>query len=398
MDCPRCGYALSAFDAECPRCRRLAGRARSQASAYVADARAQGFGDDIIRHQLLQAGWDPTGADEVLRHAEAPEPAHEATAVTAPTQTRPTGALESPGDAAHSPKRREPRGATDAGGGGGKTSARRRLTALVAVLAAAGGAVALWFYIACIPVQTGTVTTCPVCGVTLVNEVSTLRVPRWLRDQYRVDRREMLCGRCADETIAVTTTTTVYCPDCRRTLRSFTVTGEVKRGEQAVWEADHKWQEEKCNRCRHGELMAQGRKLYAQRRYGEAKAAFEAAKKTYPENSDPDRWLAGIADEKATEEAGPVVPEYKIAGTVDSMIDFDGLTVFLSVGPPDTPFLGGYGPWGHGSADRAKLRSIVNDVVDKYRARHNKIRVWMVTADDIVIFEWSETGGVTRAK
>lgn len=301
MDCPRCGYAMSAFDAECPRCRRLAGRARSQASAYVADARAQGFGDDVIRHQLLQAGWDPTAADEALRHAEAPQPAHEATAVTAPTQTRPTRALGSPGDAAYSPKRREPRGATDAGGGGGKTSARRRLTALVAVLAAAGGAVALWFYIACVPVQTGTVTTCPVCGVTLVNEVSKLRVPRWLRDQYRVDRQEMLCGRCADETIAVTTTTTVYCPDCRRTLRSFTVTGEVKRGEQVVWEADHKWQKEKCNRCRHGELMAQGRKLYAERRYGEAKAAFEVAKKTYPENSDPDRWLDGLQQVKAEE-------------------------------------------------------------------------------------------------
>lgn len=301
MDCPRCGYALSAFDAECPRCRRLAGRARSQASAYVADARAQGFGDDIIGHQLLQAGWDPTGADEVLRHAEAPQFEQEATRPPPSTEPSPIFNEESPDAVASPPKRCKEAAAAHASGGANRsgTSARRRITAIVTLLIAGGCAVALWFYVACVPVQTGTVTTCPVCGVSIVNEVSTMRVPRWLRDEYYVDREEMLCGRCANETITATATTTVYCPGCRKTLRSFPVTGNVKRGQQAAWEAQHRWEKKTCNRCRHGELMAQGRKLFAERRYGEAKAAFEAAKKTYPENSDPDRWLDGLQQVKA---------------------------------------------------------------------------------------------------
>ncbi len=30
MDCPTCGYARSAFDAHCPRCKRLAAQGRSR--------------------------------------------------------------------------------------------------------------------------------------------------------------------------------------------------------------------------------------------------------------------------------------------------------------------------------------------------------------------------------
>jgi len=33
MDCPKCGYDMSPFDAECPRCRRLAAEGKSPAAA-----------------------------------------------------------------------------------------------------------------------------------------------------------------------------------------------------------------------------------------------------------------------------------------------------------------------------------------------------------------------------
>lgn len=105
MDCPKCGYAMSDFDVDCPRCRRLAEQdahrhrnapqpqlktpteavqSAPQVAEYVANARADGFSDDMIYGQLLQAGWDVAAAHEAMRLDEGVTPSEAATAVPGP--------------------------------------------------------------------------------------------------------------------------------------------------------------------------------------------------------------------------------------------------------------------------------------------------------------------------
>lgn len=36
MDCPKCGYEMSPFDAECPRCKRMAAMGKDPAGASLA--------------------------------------------------------------------------------------------------------------------------------------------------------------------------------------------------------------------------------------------------------------------------------------------------------------------------------------------------------------------------
>jgi len=75
---------MSDLDLECPRCKRLADQGAQeqqdpqqqtpadadhsfqQIAEYVDQARAQGLGDDAIRHQLLQAGWSAEAVDSGL--------------------------------------------------------------------------------------------------------------------------------------------------------------------------------------------------------------------------------------------------------------------------------------------------------------------------------------------
>jgi predicted RNA-binding Zn-ribbon protein involved in translation (DUF1610 family) len=185
---------------------------------------------------------------------------------------------------------------------GGNTNVRKLVVVVLAVLISCGVGVALWQYLVCVPVETGAVVTCPICKTVLADEVNTLRVPRWKCNEYRVDRQEMLCVRCANEIIAVHATTVVYCPDCGKQLRTFTATDQVKRADELAWQVEHKWQKETCSRCRHYQLLAKGDALYQTKRYREAKAAFEAAKKAYPESNTPDRRLARIDEAKAQEQ------------------------------------------------------------------------------------------------
>lgn len=85
MDCPKCGYALTDFDLECPRCKRMGQQAARQQpaaeqpesqppqdlTAYVAEARAGGVTDDAIRRQLLESGWPAAVVDGHLQGSAA---------------------------------------------------------------------------------------------------------------------------------------------------------------------------------------------------------------------------------------------------------------------------------------------------------------------------------------
>ena len=179
---------------------------------------------------------------------------------------------------------------------------RKLVVVVLAVLVSCGVGFALWQYVVCLPVETGAVVSCPICNTVLADEVTTLRVPRWKCSEYHVDREEMLCARCANEIIAVHATTVVYCPDCGKQLRTFTATDQVKRADELAWLVEQKWQKETCSRCRHDKLLVKGGALYRTQRYGEAKAALEAAKKAFPASNAPDHWLAGIDDLKAQEQ------------------------------------------------------------------------------------------------
>lgn len=84
---------------------------------------------------------------------------------------------------------------------------------------------------------------------------------------------------------------------------------EPSRGQQQAQDRapgerpDAKPTEDQLLYAQHDELMAEGRRLYREQRWGEAKAAFEAAKKACPRIPDPDRWLAGIDEEKLKAQA-----------------------------------------------------------------------------------------------
>ena len=79
MNCPKCGYAMSAFDLDCPRCKRVdqsvnqsqqAGSPTQQPSQelvnYVTQARSKGLIDQVIREHLLQTGWSAPVVDSYL--------------------------------------------------------------------------------------------------------------------------------------------------------------------------------------------------------------------------------------------------------------------------------------------------------------------------------------------